>query len=156
MTDELKDFIYKSKDKLMLFHLLTEDEVDQVLPYLEAALFKKGTSLFEEGEPGDFICFIVSGKLEVKKGTEFEGKQMVLGTLGKGSFVGEMSLINEGEPRSASVLAMEDTDVVILKRNAMDELTAQHPFIGVKLLKGLNQILAIRLRKAIERIAHVF
>ena len=156
MTDELKDFIYKSKDQLMLFHLLTEDEVEQVLPYLDVALYKEGTALFEEGESGDFICFIVSGKLEVKKGTEFAGKQMVLGTLGKGSFVGEMSLINEGEPRSASVVAMEDTEVVILKRSAMDELTEKYPFIGVKLLKGLNQIIAIRLRKAIERIAHVF
>ena len=156
MTDELKDFIYKYKDQLMLFHLLTEDEVDQVRTYLEVAQFKEGTSLFEEGEPGDFVCFIVSGKLEIKKGTEFAGKQMVLGTLGKGSFVGEMALINEGEPRSASVVAMEDTEVVILKRSAMDELEAKHPFIGVKLLKGLNQILAIRLRKAIERIAHVF
>ena len=156
MENTIKEFICSKKEHLFLFCLLDDDEVDQIIPYIQVVQYRKGDTLFSEGDPGDFIAIIVSGLLEVKKRTEFKGRQIVIATLKEGSFVGEMSLINEKEPRSATVRAREDSEVVVLDRKALDSINEKYPHIGIKILKGLNQILAIRLRKAVERITDVF
>lgn len=156
MEDTLKKFIFSMKEQLILFHLLNEEEVERIIPYFEVVLYPAGTTLFNEGEPGDFIGFILSGLLEVKKQTEFEGRQIILGTLKKGSFVGELSLINPGETRFASVVALEDTELVVLERDALESLIQKYPDIGIKILKGLLQILTIRLRKSVERLTSIF
>ncbi|UCD34728.1 MAG: cyclic nucleotide-binding domain-containing protein [Nitrospiraceae bacterium] len=156
MDDTIGAFIFAMKDKLLLFHLLSDDEVEKITGYFEIALFPAGTILFREGEPGDYIGFIVSGALEVKKQTEFKGKAIVLATLKKGSFVGEMSLMGPHEPRSATVVALEDSELVILKREELDALIDNYPRIGIKILRGLNQILTIRLRKTVDRLTSIF
>ncbi len=155
MDNNLKDMIYKFRDELIIFHLLTEEELGQILPYLGVIYYPAGTVIFKEGDPGDFMGFVGSGKLEVKKHTEFKGKQIILALLSKGSFVGELSLIDE-QPRSATVVALEDSELVVLKREALDSLMQTHPYIGIKILKGISRILAIRLRKAGERLSIVF
>jgi CRP-like cAMP-binding protein len=155
LENNLKKLCYELKDELKIFHLLNKEELEQIVSYFEIVHYSAGTTVFTEGDPGDFIGFIVSGKLEVKKQTEFKGKQIVLALLSKGSFVGELSLVDE-YPRSASVVAPEDTDLVILRRGALDTLMQKFPYTGIKILKGLNRILAIRLRKAVERLAVIF
>jgi CRP-like cAMP-binding protein len=112
--------------------------------------------VFNEGDIGDYMGIILSGKLDVKKQTEFKGRQVIIASLKEGSFVGEMSLVNEHEPRSATVSASEDSQIVILKREALESLIQKYPYIGVKILKGLNQVLAIRLRKTVERMTSMF
>ena len=156
MEDTLKIFIREKKDKLFLFSLLKVEEIEQIIPFLEVVKYKKGEILFNENDSGDFMALILSGFLEVKKSTEFKGRQIVIAALKEGSFVGEMSLINEKEPRSATVAAREDSEVIILNRQALDSITENYPQIGIKILKGLNQILAVRVRKAVERIKDVF
>ncbi len=156
MEDTLRKFIFNAKDELMLFHLLNEDEVGQIIPYLELMPCTKGSFLFREGEPGGYIAFILSGLLQVEKETEFEGRKMVLGTLTKGSFIGETSLINADEPRAASVAVLEDSELVILKSDALESLSQQYPYIGIKILKGLTKIITIRLVKALEKLKAVF
>jgi CRP-like cAMP-binding protein len=156
MEDKLKEFILKSKDQLILFHLLNEEDVENILSYLEVINFLAGAILFNEGDVGDYIGIILSGKLDVKKRTEFKGRQVIIATLKEGSVVGEMALVNEKEPRSATVSASEDSQIVILKREALESLIQKYPYIGVKILKGLNQVLAIRLRKNVERMTSMF
>ena len=156
MDERTRNFIFEMKDELMLFHLLSPEQMKMVVPYLEVIDYPKGSVLFKEREHGDFLAFIVRGKMEVKKQTEFEGKQIVLATLGRGSLVGELSFINAEEPRSATVAALEDSEIVVLKRDVLDELTREHPEIGVLILKGMIRILAIRLRKAVERLSYIF
>ena len=156
MDKRIRDLIFDMKDELMLFHMLSHEQMEKVVPYLDVVDYSKGSILLKEGECGDFLAFIVRGKMEVKKQTEFAGKQIVLATLGRGSLVGELSFINSEEPRSATVAALEDSEVVILRRDALDDLTRQHPEIGVLILKGMIRILAIRLRKAVERLSYVF
>jgi len=155
MDNNLKDLIYKFRDELIIFHLLTEEELEQIFPYLEVGYYPAGTVIFKEGDPGDFIGFVGSGKLEVKKHTEFKGKQIILAILSKGSFVGELSLIDE-QPRSATVVSLEDSKLIILKSGSLDSLMQKHPYTGIKILKGISRILAIRLRKAGERLSMIF
>lgn len=156
MEDRVKEFIFNNKDKLVLFSLFLKEEVEKILPYLEVAHYKKGSTIFNEGDKGDYIGIILSGKLDVKKQTEFKGRQVIIASLKEGSFVGEMALVNENEPRSASVVASEDSALIILKRDSMDSLIEEHPRTGIKILKGLNQVLAVRLRKTVERLTSIF
>ena len=156
MQDTLKKFIMSNKDQLILFNLLSDEDVELVLTYLEMKRCAQGSVLFNEGDSGDYIGIIVSGKLDVKKQTEFKGSQLIIASLKEGSFVGEMSLVNENEPRSATVEASEDSELIILKKESLDALNEKHPTIGIKILKGLNQVLAVRLRKTVERLTSIF
>jgi CRP/FNR family cyclic AMP-dependent transcriptional regulator len=91
----------------------------------------------------------------VKKQTEFKGKQVIIALLGKGSIVGEMSLIDQ-HPRSATVVAREDSQMVILRREAVESISKKYPHIGIKILKGLNRVLSIRLRQTVDRLIGIF
>jgi CRP-like cAMP-binding protein len=156
MEDIIKKFIFSMKDKLILFRLLTKNEIEQIIPYFKVIPYPEGSTVFNEGDSGDFIGIILSGILEVKKHTEFKGRQIIIATLKKGSLVGEMSLINKKEPRSAAVVACKDSELLIITRDTLEYILQKYPHIGIKILKNLNQILAIRLRKNVERLAGIF
>ncbi len=142
-------------DEASIFYFLSRDEAERLIPYLEFKRYKAGETLFREGEPGDFICFISSGKMEIKKETEFKGKQVILAVLSKGSFVGELSII-DGKPRSATVVALEDSDTLILRSEQFEKLLQEHPDIGAKLMRGITRVLSLRLRQAGDRLAAIF
>ncbi len=144
------------KDQLILFHLLTENEVEQIIPYFKVIPYPEGSTVFNEGDSGDFMGIILSGLLEVKKHTEFKERQIIIATLKEGSLVGEMSLVNERDPRSATVVARKDSELIIITRDKLEYILQKYPYIGIKILKNLNQILAIRLRKTVERLTGIF
>ncbi|MBI5055543.1 MAG: cyclic nucleotide-binding domain-containing protein [Nitrospirae bacterium] len=156
MGTGLKELIYSCRDELILFHLLNDDEMEKVIPFLEAAGYPKDATVFNEGDPGGFIGFIVYGRLEVKKQTEFKDRQIVIAILGKGSFVGELSLIDPKQPRSTTVVALENSELIVLRHQSLETIIKEHPYIAIKILQGLNQIISIRLRKVVERLAVVF
>ena len=91
----------------------------------------------------------------MKKQTEFKGNQLIIALLTKGAMVGELSIFDKRK-RSATVEAVEDTTLLMLKHEALDALLQQYPFTGVKILKGLIRILSLRLRKATERLTTIF
>jgi len=156
MDERIREAIYTMRKDLMLFQFLSDDELEEVIPYLEIVDYKKGSIMFKEGEEGDSIAFIVKGKMDVKKETEFKGKQIVLATLSKGSIVGEVSFAVPEEKRTATVEAREDTEVVILRREPFEKLIEKNPWIGIKIQKALLRILAIRLTKIVERLSFIF
>jgi len=156
MENNIKEMIVNMKDELVIFHELTDQELEQILPYFETLSCKEGSNLFTEGDPSGFIAFILSGKLEIKKQTEFKGKSMVLATLNTGSFIGETALIDENAPRAATAIALEDTEVLILKNAAQESILQKYPETGIKILKELVKYISIRLLKALEKLAVVF
>jgi CRP-like cAMP-binding protein len=156
MEDRVKNFVASHKEQLILFNFLDEEEVEKILPYFDVVKYQKGKIIFNEGDEGDYIGIILSGILEVKKQTEFKGRQVIIASHREGSCVGEMALANENKPRSATVAASENSELIILSRDSLDSLIDQFPSTGAKILKGLNHVLAIRLRKAAERLAKIF
>ncbi len=154
MKNDLQELIYQFKDEMKICQLLEDEETDKVIPCFELVSYPAGTVIFNEGEPGDFIGFVISGKLEVKKHTEFN-KQIILAILSKGSFVGELSLFDK-QPRSATVIAHEDSQLIILRRDKFESFIQQYPHIGSKILIGIIRTLSARLRKATERLASIF
>ena len=156
MENSIRKFIFEHKEELMLFDLMNDDEMEHIIPYFEIVHFRKDTTLFSEGDHENFLGFIVSGLIEVMKATEFKGNRIVIATLSKGSLVGGMSLVNVNAQRMVTAVALENSELVKLKRDDFDKIIETYPHTGIKILKGLNQILAIRLQKCFERLAAVF
>ncbi|MEW6570204.1 MAG: cyclic nucleotide-binding domain-containing protein [Nitrospirota bacterium] len=138
-----------------LFSFFTDEEIEKIEPFLEFVEYPAHTVLFEEGEPGDFAGFIFSGKVEVKKRTEFKGNQIIVALLSRGSIVGELSLFNKRN-RTATAEAVEDTSLIVLRNDRLEDFLDQYPRIGIKMLKGIISVLSLRLSKATERLADVF
>lgn len=155
MTENLIEIITILRDKMNFCELLGDDELEKVVPCFELVKYKAGSVLFNEGEPGDFMGFVKSGKLEVKKQTEFKGKQIILAILGEGSFVGELSTFDK-KPRSTTVTALEDSELILLRRETLDTIIKQDPQTAIKILEGIIRIISIRLRKVTERLTKIF
>lgn len=107
-------------------------------------VFQADDVLLREGEPGEEAYLIRRGKVEVRKGGLSDNPKVVA-TLGKGSVVGEMSLIDD-QPHVASVVAVEETEVNVIAR---DEF--QRRFDGMdSIMKGVLTILVERLRRVAD------
>jgi CRP-like cAMP-binding protein len=103
--------IFEKLSIIPLFQSLPPEEVQAIIPYIINRSYKKGTSLFIQGEPGDSVYIIEEGEVDIID----EKNNRSLAVLRRNDVVGEMSLIT-GEPRSATAVAKTDTSVwVILK-----------------------------------------
>ncbi len=156
MDENVRQLTLQMKDQLGIFHLLTNQELENILPFFEAVNCTAGDSLFNEGDPSGFVSFILSGKLEIKKETEFKGRQIVLATLSSGSFIGETALVNDEEPRAATAVALEDTQLINLRTDSLEAIIGKYPETGTKILKGLVKFVSFRLLKALEKLAAAY
>ena len=105
------------------------------------------TRVFHEGDPGD-ACYIVNrGSCRVIR-QHSDGRVITLATLGPGAIFGELAML-DGERRSASVEAAENTELLALPATDMRALIREHPGMAEKLIVALTR----RLREANERIA---
>ena len=85
---------------ITLFSELTPAELDVIAKRLKRQFFAAGEVIFEQGERGDAMFIIRSGRVKIY--SQGEGsKELTLNVYGEGDFFGEFSLI-DGEPRSAS------------------------------------------------------
>ncbi|MBS1232606.1 MAG: CarD family transcriptional regulator [Nitrospirae bacterium] len=137
------------------FSFLNEEDFEKIACFFESVTYPAQTVIFKEGDPAEFIGFVLSGKIEVKKQTEFKGNQLIIAILTKGALVGELSIFDEHK-RSTTHEAVEETSMLKLTNEAFDALLRDYPEIGIKILKGLIRILSLRLRKTTERLASIF
>ncbi|MDH5563865.1 MAG: Crp/Fnr family transcriptional regulator [Nitrospirota bacterium] len=108
--------------------------------------FGKGQLVFQEGDFGDYLLIILSGRVKVSLIGK-EGKEFILALLGPGSFLGEMALL-ESAARSATVTTLESCDFLRLEQRHVTTLLQTHSSLGLKLLKAL----CTRLRETDERL----
>ncbi|MBN1848121.1 MAG: cyclic nucleotide-binding domain-containing protein [Deltaproteobacteria bacterium] len=134
-----------------IFDSLSSDELRIVAKYMNFMDFKPRETVFQEGDKGDYVCFVAAGSLNVLKKNE-TGKQVTIATLNKGRSIGEMAVIDDF-PRSATVKARNDTTLVILTRKGLDLIITNHPNVGVKILKGISRLLSMNLRKTSSQLA---
>ena len=100
-----------------------------------------GTALFQEGDRGEEMYIIQSGKGKISK--RIRGVEKTLATLEKGEFLGEMAILND-KPRSASAETIEDCEMLVIDRKTFDALIRGNAEIAVRFIKRL----ADRLREA--------
>ena len=97
----------------------------------ELRRFRKGFTLIHEGEQGDTLYIILSGRVRVF-GTGDSGREITYGTYGAGEYIGEISL--DGGPRSASVTTLEPAICALVTRHTLLQHIAEHPEFAFDLL----------------------
>ena len=96
--------------------------------------FPKNAVLINEGDVGDALYIIVSGKVKVCASNE-AGREFIIDFHGPGEYVGEMSL--DGQPRSASVMTVEPTTCAVVNRAHFREFILAHPDFALHLIERL-------------------
>jgi len=96
--------------------------------------FPKNTVIINEGDRGDSLFVIISGRVKVFVSDE-EGREMVLADHGPGDYVGEMVL--DGRPRSASVITTEPTVCSVVTREALRAAIVANPDFALELITTL-------------------
>jgi len=134
---------------------LSGKEAETLLPYLEVLEITSGEALWKEGDENTFTAFILSGRLEEKKVTEFADKQIVVGVYTEGSMIGESSLFdNLGRPFTA--VCLENARLLILSRRQFEILQQEDRQTALLVLKGAALTLSLRLRKSFDRLVAIF
>jgi CRP-like cAMP-binding protein len=156
MKTKIRDALGKvEKDDFKVFRFLSDDEKELLLDHLEWRSLSAGEVLWEEGSFSENLVFILNGRVNMKKQTEFPGKQVVIGIYTTGSILGATSFL-DGSKRPWTAKAYVDTELGILTRENFDDIVENHPTMGINLFKGIIMTLSSRLKESFERLASIF
>lgn len=102
--------------RVSIFRDLSNNDLERLGQRLISQSFSKEEVIFSQQEKGDTLFIVRIGKVKVTLSDD-AGKEIILATFKTGDFFGEMSLI-DNEPRSANVIAIEESEVLILNRQS--------------------------------------
>lgn len=129
-----------------LFSGLDLQELAQFADLTRDKSYPRGSVILFEDDPGDSLFIVRRGRVKVVLIGE-DGREVILGVLGVGDHFGELSLI-DNRPRSANVIAMEDADLLVLRREDFRKRVELSSSVAWSLLTELSR----RLRRADEKI----
>ena len=122
--------------KVCFFRALTPKEIAQLLSIARIKRYKSGEMVFRKEDIGNNFFIVKSGRIKIFTAIGPE-KKKTFAYLKKGDFFGEMSLLG-GVVRSASALAEDDSELIVISRNNFRELIRQSPDFTLKLLYTLT------------------
>ncbi|HXQ29708.1 MAG TPA: Crp/Fnr family transcriptional regulator [Gemmatimonadales bacterium] len=132
--------------KVPLFSELGPPELERVAEISRERAYPRNSVILFEDDPGDALYVVAQGQVKVVLIGE-DGREVILSVLGEGEFFGEMALIDD-EPRSAHVIAMNDSTLLVIRREDFQGLLRQTPSIALALLRALSW----RLRRVDEKV----
>jgi CRP-like cAMP-binding protein len=121
-----------------LFGSLGAQDLAGVAALCARRTYAKGQFLCYQGDPGDRLFVVASGLVKVTLTSE-QGGEMVLVTLGPHEVLGELAVIDQA-PRSASVVAVVPTTVLMLSRPVLLDLMGSHPAVRDALLTSVGAL----------------
>lgn len=130
-----------------LFSELADADITSLGRLASRRRYPKDTVVFFENEEGDFFFIIVEGRIKVTILGD-DGREIILSMLGPGDFFGEMALL-DNEPRSATAIAVEESELLSLHRTDFQGVIGDNPAISAALIK----VLSARLRRANHQIS---
>lgn len=144
-----------------IFTDLTDVELERITKLGSRKKFSKGGVILLEKESAASMFVIVTGKVKVVRMDE-EGREVILSILGESDFFGEMAIL-DGLARSATVVALNKTEIFVIQRHDFLKLIHSHPIVGIALLRELTsrlrkadaQIKSLSLKDALGRVATV-
>jgi CRP-like cAMP-binding protein len=110
--------------------------------------YQAGTVLFHEGEEGDEMYIVQTGRVAIKK--RVKDGEAVLATMEKGDFFGEMAIL-ERLPRSATAEVTEEGDLIVISSEVFGDMIKANPEIAVRMLRKYS----IRLRETNKQLEQV-
>lgn len=129
-----------------LFAGLDEESTSALMKFMKPRSIRRGTPLFHEGDSGDELYIVSTGKLKVGRESS-DGRENLLSVVGPGEIIGELALFDPG-PRSSTVTAVSQSEVLSLKHEDLLRWLEERPQAAMNLLKALAQ----RLRRTNETV----
>lgn len=145
---EHADYVASLLSDMFLFRDLGAVERSVVAPYLEEVVLRPNQTLFREGDPGDAFFMVIKGKVRVTRG------RTRLTDIGPGGNFGEISLARS-VARSATVTAVERTELFALERERFHEIMLRRPSLGARLSLALLDTVGNRIRDLSDRVVAV-
>lgn len=139
--------------QILLFKYLSPKEIVKLSEHLTKNTVPKGTEIFKEGDEGEKMYIILSGKVQVS--ILDKSSKLVLATLKEGTFFGEMSLLSSIK-RSATIRAEEESIFYTISRENLKDIMKNHPSIAVKILYVIASELSNRISKTDKILADYF
>lgn len=128
------------------FSTLSDHELEMVAKIAHVKTFNKGYMVFEEGEKRDTLYIVLKGRVKVSLFDE-DGREYILDIIGKDGFFGELSLFEELSG-FANVMTLEQSDLLIIRRNDFLKLLMDNRDFSMTMIKELSK----RLRAANEKL----
>lgn len=134
MIDE--GFAREALGRCVLFAHVDVAGIDACLACLRRRRFRRDETIFHQGDPGDALYIVASGRVKVLLPSPDAGEPAILATLDRGQFFGELAML-DGQPHSASVVALEPTEALVLGRADFERLFEAEPSIRRSLVLAL-------------------
>jgi CRP/FNR family transcriptional regulator/CRP/FNR family cyclic AMP-dependent transcriptional regulator len=135
--------------KVPLFAKLNDPDIAQIADQCIRRECPKEQVILVEEEVGQTLFILLKGTVKVTR-TSDEGREVIITILKSGDFFGELSLI-DGKGRSATVVAMEDSELLTLRRAEFLAMLERYPVIAVEMMR----VMADRIRKADAQIENL-
>ncbi|HYD78623.1 MAG TPA: cyclic nucleotide-binding domain-containing protein [Paucimonas sp.] len=127
-----------------LFSDLPWADIEALSGYVQCYEVASGTVIFKEGAPGSYMCVLISGEIEILKEDQV-GRLRSLVRISRGKTVGEMSIV-DGEPRSATCVATQDSVVLLLTKDNYGRIIKERPTLAIHIQSKLAKLMSQRLR----------
>lgn len=124
-------------EKVELFSGISRVALNELASLMKEVTFKKNSLVITQGDRTRSLFIITSGRMKVYASDE-DGSQTIFTFLGPDSFFGELSLLDDA-PRSASVIAVEESRALSLSHQNFSNFLSQHPEISTSLFKALTK-----------------
>jgi CRP-like cAMP-binding protein len=132
--------------QVILFHGLEKDDLIKLSEIATEENFPATYRVFDEGAIGDSFFIIKYGTVGVIKGNEEVAR------MGQGQHFGEMALI-DNETRSATIVAVERTELIQIKRQTLEKLLEKDNALGMRVYRALARYLSNHLRQTTADLA---
>jgi len=127
--------------KAGLFQGVAPEDVGALGNQFEVIEAPRGTTLFQEGEPGDSLYIVLEGKVKLGRRSS-DGRENLVAVMGPADQFGELSLFDPG-PRTATAVVVTDARLARLPKQALQTWVQERPQIAIQLL----HVIARRLRR---------
>jgi CRP/FNR family cyclic AMP-dependent transcriptional regulator len=136
--------------RVPFFDGLTREAMGLIADATKEESHATGTKIFQYGDPGDKLFIILDGKVRISREVAGMGEE-ALAVLGPGEVFGEMSLLDES-PRSADARVHERCRLLVITKEAFDDLLFLHKDLAYEVLWNCVRILSSRLRETNEKL----
>jgi CRP/FNR family cyclic AMP-dependent transcriptional regulator len=137
---------FKILNNIDIFTGLSTSETKEIMACAKKQRYPHGSFVLHRGDVGDLIYLILTGSVKVVL-AHLDGNEIILNILKSGDYFGEMSVFDY-MPRSATIVAEEDCEFLIIPRETITSQISKNPKIALKMLSNMSR----RVREANDQV----
>lgn len=131
MSTDITDVLRRTD----LFRSVPAGEIEAIVAAARLRTFRRGQVVFTTGDPGDSLLVVLSGRVKVVA-RSVDGDELTLAIVRPGSVFGELS-VTDGGPRSADAEALEESRLLVVPREAVQDVCSRVPSVALALANSI-------------------